>query len=81
MSKINKLLKDIEDKKIWKAMVKFKLLLESEKSLEKDWTISRPGNLANPIEFVEVKWKLLLLLNLGSSELVLSHLRFAVKKP
>ena len=81
MSKINKLLKDIEDKKIWKSMVKFKLLLESEKSLENDWTISRPGNLANPIEFVEVKWKLLLLLNLGSSELVLSHLRFAVKKP
>ena len=81
MSKINKLLKDIEDKKIWKSLVKFKLLLESEKSLENDWTISRPENLANPIEFVEVKWKLLLLLNLGSSELVLSHLRFAVKKP
>ena len=63
MSKINKLLKDIEDKKIWKSLVKFKLLLESEKSLENDRTISRPGNLANPIEYVEVKWKLLLLLN------------------
>ena len=36
MLKINKLLKDFEDKKIWKAMVKFKLLLESEKSLEND---------------------------------------------